>query len=257
VSDGTDRGLRARRGASGAALLLLLATSGCASDAVATEPAPPAAAADSGVEDDSESIAEANARAVSRAPAALQKCLTRNDDVQEETDKAWHTQGRQQSHITIIKAVYRRIGVQHEYGGRRNDKVLKGFLGYGFDVRNHRLIMQLDPALIDIPEFRRWVNGVAKRASVGRSPRSRLTVTVQRGCFSAKQLDGLRKKLDKDGRWDARSGTSASAEPRTRRTRSSFNAALAPISSSTADAWISSDRRTIRASRWPGRPVAV
>jgi hypothetical protein len=61
----------------------------------------------------------------------------------------------------------------------------------------------MDQREIDIKKFRRWVDCVAARASVGRSPRSKLTVTVQRGRFRAKQIERLRKHL-RYRFWDAR-----------------------------------------------------
>jgi hypothetical protein len=164
------------------ALLFTLGMTACAPEGVVNEKVQPVAATDRDPSEDGAAgvIARANARSVAQAPTAVRACITRNNGVQQDADRAWHKQGRQHSHVTIINAVYRRLGVKAGYGGRRNDLVLHGFLGYGFDVGDHRLIMQVDPRLIEVTEFRRWVNGVAERASVGRYRRSRLRVTVQR-----------------------------------------------------------------------------
>jgi hypothetical protein len=56
--------------------------------------------------------------------------------------------------------------------------------------------MWLDPTLIDLPEFRRWIAGVAERANTAAGVRGhRLTVTVQKSCFSAREVTDLKAYL--------------------------------------------------------------
>jgi hypothetical protein len=195
------------------ALLAVLAAGGCAADAGAaqggtTAAVPVAAAPGEHVPPASGgSIADANARTVAAASAAVRACIHRNDKVSHGYDVAWHKEGRQRSYTMLMTEVFDHLGIEHEGSGRRNDKILNGLLTYDSDHVRHRVILQIDPAVIGIKPFRRWVKAVAVQVSEGRSPRSRVTVTVQRGCFSAKGIDRARKQVDKPRRWDSRSNT--------------------------------------------------
>lgn len=132
--------------------------------------------------------------AFAKAPEKLRACLTRNDevvpwrdgDVTEST--GWHKQGRQSAHVRIMRALEKRLGIVEDSLA----EVRAGFLGYDLDPVGNRLIMQVDPDLIHIVEFRRWVSGVADRANESARVRGpELTVTVQKGCFSARQVAAI------------------------------------------------------------------
>jgi hypothetical protein len=132
--------------------------------------------------------------AVGEAPKRLRACLTRNDEVVPWSDDGvtkstgWHRQHRQDAHVRIKNAVDKRLGVSEDGLAA----VQAGFLGYALDPIGSRLIMQLDPDLIDIDEFRDWVRGVARKANQAADVKgSKLTVTVQAGCFSAREVAAL------------------------------------------------------------------
>lgn len=112
----------------------------------------------------------------------------------------WDEQHRQAAHEKIEGAVDKRLGLS-ESG---LDSVRAGFLGYELDPVGNRLIMQLDPSLIDVAKFRVWVDGVARRANDAARVRGpKLGVTVQEGCFSAKEIAALisfpRENTDRNG----------------------------------------------------------
>lgn len=201
-------------------LLAVLAASGCAADAGAADVGARAAGLAAATPGEhlpvavGGPIAEANARTIAAAPAAVRACIHRNDKVSHGYDKvshgydvAWHKQGRQRSYTMLMTEVFDHLGIDPEGSRRGNDKILHGLLTYDSDHARHRIILQIDPAVIDIKPFRRWAKAVAVQVSEGRSPRSRVAVTVQRGCFSAKRIDRVRKQVDKPRRWDARSNT--------------------------------------------------
>jgi hypothetical protein len=129
--------------------------------------------------------------------------MTRNRDVVEwrESDlmktTGWEAQRRQATHEQIIQAVYQRLGVYSIFGGPRStedDVIMSGLLGYDLDPVGSRLIILLDPAIVDVPEFRRWVAEVARRANADVGARGRqLGVTVQEGCFSAREIQAAKK----------------------------------------------------------------
>lgn len=139
---------------------------------------------------------------VVKAPAQLRACMTRNRDVVRWAPElmrstGWDAQGRQAAHGMIVLAVRQRLGVYSRFdgnGGPKRELVMSGLLGYALDPVGNRLIMQVDPSIVDLPKFQIWVTGVAREAnrSVGvRGPQ--LTVTVQKGCFSARNIVAARE----------------------------------------------------------------
>ena len=149
---------------------------------------------------------DADADVVASAPDALRACLTRNDAVvpwrtnhDRPEMKSWRSQQRQAAHERVKRAVDRRL--------RLNDVedrtgVSTGFLGYDLDPVGNRLIMQVDPALIDVADFQRWVDGVAVKANEAAKVRGpRLTVTVQEGCFTVAEFRGLRATMLRERRF--------------------------------------------------------
>lgn len=119
--------------------------------------------------------------------------MTRNDNVivwhateiMEQT--RWHARGRQDAHMRVLRAVQRHL---REF--RQQTRIpdhRDGFLGYDLDPANSRLIMQIDPTVLDRGAFRRMVDAAAhkanRRAKVKGTP---LTVTVQNGCFPAAEI---------------------------------------------------------------------
>lgn len=122
----------------------------------------------------------------------------REAGVTESTD--WHQQGRQSAHERIKWAVDRRLGLIED----SLVEVRAGFLGYELDRVGNRLIMQLDPGVIDIAVFRRRVTGVAHRANESAHVRGpKLTITVQKGCFGVEKVAALiafpRENKDRNG----------------------------------------------------------
>lgn len=130
------------------------------------------------------------------ASAQERACITRNRDVVPwnaavMAETGWDTEHRQAAHRQVINAVHSRLGIYSKFRGLtdKDAYVMSGLLGYALDPVGSRLIMLLDPAIVDVPEFRRWVAKVARQANkdadvVGRP----LTVTVQEGCFSAREI---------------------------------------------------------------------
>ena len=143
---------------------------------------------------------------MAKASKRLRACLTRNDAVVPWRDSGvmqstgWDAQHRQAAHVRIKQAVDKRLGLTE--GGLEAVRV--GFLGYELDPVGSRLIMQLDPSLIDVAEFRRWIDGVARRANDAEHVRApKLGVTVLEGCFPAREVAALisfpRENADRNG----------------------------------------------------------
>jgi hypothetical protein len=147
----------------------------------------------------------ADPRAVASAPAALRACMTRNDDViswrtsGDLLDKTrWRADHRQDAHARIIRGVHKHLRETRIKTGRR---VWSGFMGYDLDPANYRLIMLVDPRVLDIREFRTMVRAVAKKANRDAHVKGRnLTVTTQKGCFSAAEVNRLRAALRENRR---------------------------------------------------------
>lgn len=202
------RTCRARAAAIAAVLTFAMSACGGTGGAVALQEAADAPGADGADREDGGDAAsgvEADA-SVAKVPKKLQACLTRNDEVVPWRDPdvrqstKWAEQRRQAAHERLKRAVDKRLGLT-ESG---LEAVRAGFLGYELDPVGNRLIMQLDPSLIDVAEFRRWVDGAARRANDAARVRGpKLTVTVQKGCFTARKAAALisfpRENTDRNG----------------------------------------------------------
>ncbi len=106
---------------------------------------------------------------------ALAKCLSRNDGLipwhaDPRVDiKDWNDRGAGPAHVhvhvhvQIMSAVDKRLGVADE--GTRDRRLTGGLLNYRLDPLNSRLLVQIDPAVLDSAEFRSLVDRLAKKAN--------------------------------------------------------------------------------------------
>jgi hypothetical protein len=77
---------------------------------------------------------------------------------------------------------------------QKSERLALGFLSYTVDTPGSRLVMLVDPDLIGVREFRRWVTGVAREANRAVKVRGEpVTVTVQEACFPAAQVETMRQ----------------------------------------------------------------
>ena len=158
--------------------------------------------------------------ALASAPEPVRACLTRNDDVMpvrndREAFGTWHVTAREGAIDEIVRLVDERVARDHRkrVGTKRSGfptDIAEGFLGYDLDFRGSRLIMQVDPAVIAIPGFQRWADGVARTANREfEVPDPAVGVTVQPGCFSVDEIGRLQSRLAGDKRVGGFSGTVA------------------------------------------------
>ena len=139
-------------------------------------------------------------------PAQL-ACIHRNDDVVPwreyvEPGDLWHRQHAQEAHKLIFQAVRSHLKADVRDESKNADKLLtNGFEGYDLDIVGRRLIMMVDPDLIDPVAFGRWVSRYAVGANKDAKVRGRpVTVTVQSACFPVREVEQIRTYLHQH--WD-------------------------------------------------------
>lgn len=117
---------------------------------------------------------------VAKAPPALRACLTRNDGVREA---GFWPRRRHAAKARIRGAVDRRLGVRVPGA---DEQMRRGLISFRTAADRVTIFVALDPAVVDVTAFRRWVPGIARRANAAAGVRGTpVRVVVQQGCFPA------------------------------------------------------------------------
>jgi hypothetical protein len=122
---------------------------------------------------------------------ALTRCFARNDAMEERMIPAsdgdpWYARGAQRIVDRVVPAMYRLAGVRE---GKGPGALEGGFLAWESDRQTGRILVMVDPTVLDVPSVRRRLNHVALRAYrevEARGPK--VTVVVQAGCFTGADL---------------------------------------------------------------------
>lgn len=131
--------------------------------------------------------------------SALAACITRNDEALARGWGRWDSPGA----LAVSEAVQERL----QFGDYPGSETLlhRGFIEVSADSANSRMIVVVDPQLVDRQKLSRELNKLAQRTyRASGSAGAPITVDVQAGCFRARELEKVQNYVrDNWGRLQA------------------------------------------------------